>query len=86
MKIINNKNEAIKELKRISCRTNSENNNKVNKVVEEILHDVKANGDEAVVKYTKRFDGFTPTPMQVGANELRDAWDGIDSNLKDRLK
>ena len=30
MKIINNKTEAIEELKRISTRTNSENNNNVN--------------------------------------------------------
>ena len=29
MKIINCKKEAIKELKRISTRTNSENNNKI---------------------------------------------------------
>ena len=37
MKIINNKKDAIQELKRISNRTNSENNNKINEVVEEIL-------------------------------------------------
>ena len=41
MKIINNKKEAIEELKRISTRTNSENNNKINSVVEEILQEVK---------------------------------------------
>ena len=41
MQIINNKTEAIKELKRISTRTNSENNNKINKIVEEILQEVK---------------------------------------------
>ena len=45
MKIINNKKEAIEELKRISTRTNSENNNKVNAIVEEILQEVKISGD-----------------------------------------
>ena len=41
MKIINNKAEAIKELKRISTRTSSESNNKIGVLVEEILQEVK---------------------------------------------
>ena len=41
MKIINNKKEAIDELERISTRTNSENNNKIRTIVEEILQEVK---------------------------------------------
>ena len=51
MKIINNKKEAIEELKRVSNRTNSENNN-INIIVEEILQEVKISGDIAVEKYT----------------------------------
>ena len=86
MKIINNKKEALKELKRIFNRTNSENNKKINTIVEEILHDVKTSGDIAVEKYTKKFDGFEPNPMQVSANELKDAWNEIDSNLKSSLE
>ena len=68
MKIIVNKREAIEELKRISTRTNSENNNKINTIVEEILQEVKFSGDIAVKKYTKKFDGFDPEPMQVSAS------------------
>ena len=86
MKIINNKRDAIQELKRISNRTNSENNNEINAIVEKILHEVKTYGDMAVEKYTKKFDGFNPKPMQIGANELEDAWDEIDNNLKCSLK
>ena len=86
MKIINNKRDAIRELKRISNRTNSENNNEINAIVEKILHEVKTYGDMAVEKYTKKFDGFNPKPMQIGANELEDAWDEIDNNLKCSLK
>ena len=69
MKIINNKKEAIEELKRISTRTNSDNN-KVNTIVEEILQEVKIYGDEAVEKFTKKFDGFKPNPMQVSEKDL----------------
>ncbi len=86
MKIIKNKKDAIKELKRISTRTNSENNNKINVIVEEILQEVKTYGDIAVEKYTKKFDGFNPKPMQVKASDLRDAWDELDSNLKGSLE
>ena len=83
MKITDNKKDAIKELKRISDRTNSENNNKVNSIVEEILKNVKTHGDIAVEKYTREFDGFIPKPMQVSENDLQDAWDDIDKNLPD---
>ena len=53
MKIINNKKEAIKELRRISTRTNSENNNQINSIVEEILKEVKTYGDVAVTSFKK---------------------------------
>ena len=86
MKIVNNKKDALQELKRISTRTNSENNNKINAIVEEILQEVKNYGDEAVEKYTKKFDGFNPSPMQVSADQIKDAWDTIDSNLKHSLE
>ena len=85
MKIINKKKEAIEELKRISTRTNSENNNKINRIVEEIIQEVKISGDIAVEKYTKKFDGFYPNPMQVSANQIKNAWDEIDNNLKRSL-
>ena len=86
MKIINNKKEAIKELKRISNRNNSDNNNKINAIVEEILQEVKKYGDIAVEKYTKKFDGFNPDPMQISEDHLKDAWDESDSNLKRSLE
>ena len=65
MKIINNKKKAIEELSRISARTSLEKNNKVSSIVEEILQEVKAEGDMAVEKYTKKFDGFNPIPLRV---------------------
>ena len=86
MKIINNKKEAIQELKRIATRTNSENNNNINSIVEEILQEVKNYGDIAVEKYTRKFDGFNPNPMQISADELKDSWNEIDGNLKRSLE
>jgi len=61
MKIINNKQDAIQELKRISTRTNSENNNKITATVEEILREVKNYGDIAVKNIQKNLMDSTLT-------------------------
>ena len=34
-------------------------------VVEDVLNDIKANGDEAVLKYTEKFDGVTLTSQSM---------------------
>ncbi len=86
MKIINNKEDAIQELNRISNRINSEKNIKINLIVEEILQEVKKYGDFAVEKYTKKFDGFNPNPMQVDEDDLEGAWNEIDCDLQQSLK
>ena len=86
MKIIKNKKNAIQELKRISTRTNSENNSEISAIVANILEEVKNYGDIAVEKYTKKFDGFNPDPMRVNADQLRDAWNEINDDLKRSLE
>tara|TARA_B100000579_G_C22812530_1_gene846040 strand:- start:40 stop:1326 length:1287 start_codon:yes stop_codon:yes gene_type:complete len=86
MKIINNKQKARQELQRISERTTSGDNKKINSIVEDILQEVKVNGDEAVEKYTQKFDGFIPKPMQVSTSDLKAAWDETDQNLKKSLE
>ena len=85
MKITDNKNESIEELKRIADRTSLDNNDQINTVVKTILKDIKVNGDEALKKYTLKFDGFDPTPSLVSQNEIKKAWDEIDINLKKAL-
>jgi histidinol dehydrogenase len=46
----------------------------VEKAVRKILEEVRRNGDRAVLKYTKRFDRFTPRPIEVSRAEIRDAY------------
>ncbi len=86
MEIISNKEKVVKELERISQRTNSSNNKEINLIVEQILHEVKIDGDKAVERYTKKFDGFNPNPMQVSCNELKEAWDKTENDLKKSLE
>ena len=86
MDIINDKEKAIKELRRISQRTTSGNNKKIDSIVEKILQAVKTHGDNAVEKYTQKFDGFLPKPMQVSSEDLKNAWDETDNHLKKSLE
>ena len=86
MNIIDNKQEAIQELERISERTTSESNNKVNLTVEEILDAVKKDGDAAVEKYTIKFDGYNPSPMRISNEDLKDAWEKTENELKKSLE
>ena len=41
--------------------------------VSEIIKDVRARGDEALLEYTQRFDGAALTSLEVGADEFADA-------------
>jgi len=47
-------------------------NAEITESVRKILADVKANGDTAVRKYAKEFDGFESTSLMVSAAEMRD--------------
>ena len=85
MKIINNKKEAIKELT-ILLEPIQKTILEIKKIVEGILQDVKDYGDIAVEKFTKKFDGFNPSPMQVSEDHIKNARDGIDNNLKRSLE
>lgn len=50
--------------------------------VDEILEDVKINGDQAVVKYTQLFDCQDLTDLKVTKEEIQEAKKNIDKDLK----
>jgi len=86
MNIIHNDTDILNELKRISDRINLDNNEEINKTVKEILEDVKNTGDEALKKYTLKFDGFNPEPISVSKKEIEKAWVTTSKPLQDALK
>ncbi len=51
-----------------------------------ILADVRANGDEALLRYTKQFDQAVPSRLEVTAAERKAAMDLVDPKLLDILK
>lgn len=56
-------------LAEIKART-GEVNEAVTKVVQEIIEDVKRDGDEAINKYMKEFDGGSPVRWEVSRVEI----------------
>lgn len=56
-------------------------------VVEDILHQVKSRGDEAVVEYSRRFDApnMTVGDLQATAKELKEAYGLVDDDFLDTL-
>ena len=53
--------------------------------VRAIIEDVKANGDAALKKYTKEFDGADITSVEVGAGSIDDGFRNADPFLVDIL-
>lgn len=61
----------------------------VDTVVAGILKDVKARGDDAVLKYTNRFDHTNATSLsalEIPQSELKQALDGLPLNQREALK
>ncbi|MDQ6845709.1 MAG: histidinol dehydrogenase [Bacteroidota bacterium] len=55
------------------------------KLVSEILTDVKQHGDAALKKYSLKFDGFTPENFLVTNEEIDSAEDFIPGDLKEAI-
>ncbi len=56
--------------------------------VREIIGAVAERGDEALVEYTKRFDGadISPGQLRVTEDEMEAAQEGLDSKIRDALQ
>ncbi len=53
--------------------------------VQEVLNDIKANGDDAAKSYSKKFDGFTSETFKVSKDEIDEACLQISSDLKEAI-
>ena len=55
-------------------------------IVSDILKDVKENKDEAVKRYTAKFDKAELDDLQVSKDEIKEAYDNLDKDLIEALK
>ncbi|WP_320677722.1 histidinol dehydrogenase [Prochlorococcus sp. MIT 1300] len=86
MRCIRDQTIAKDQLKRLSRRTTGEPQRKAIQAVEEILENVRVNGDKAVKTYTQRFDGFLPDPISIPPQTLKQAWEETPEALKSALQ
>ena len=58
------------------------------KTVQDIIADVRANGDKALIAYSKKFDrcDLTPETMRVSDQEIREAYAALDPALIEVMK
>ncbi len=64
-----------------------QNNNSADEtVVASILSDVKENGDEALRKYTEKFDRCSVNAMLVGEQEIFNAYQTVSMELKEAIE
>ena len=83
--IINDVDQALSELKRITDRTSGNIQDNAIKVVDEILNNICDRGDEALKEYTSRFDGFSAEKFQVPSDLILKAWEETPKELQDSL-
>ncbi len=76
---------AEKEFLNALNSRSQEVNKKVTESVEAIINDVRLNGDEAVIKYTKMFDGNVPDSIEVSIDEINDALTEADPEFVNAL-
>lgn len=83
-KIYANGKDEIEFLKNLKKRS-GETNKKVEQVVNEIIENVKENGDKAVNDYTLKFDGSLPQYYEVPQDVINDALDEADEDFVNAL-
>ncbi len=67
----------------------SVSNDEVAGTVDNIIADVRSRGDEALLDYTRRFDGWRPegsADLEISQDDLAKAWDGLADSQADALQ
>ncbi|MBR3509510.1 MAG: histidinol dehydrogenase [Lachnospiraceae bacterium] len=83
MRIVNLTQETKKNILGDLLKRSPNNYGKYEDTVNEILANVKANGDQALFEYTKKFDRFelTAENIQVTRQEIEEAYQKLDPSL-----
>ena len=87
IKITSNEFEREESLKTLINRAESDVE-EYEKIVKEILKDVKENGDSAVLKYTEKFDKvrLSPEELKISEDELKKAYEEIEDDVRKSLE
>lgn len=88
MKIVTLSNETKQSILDDLLKRSPNNYTEYEATVNEIIENVKANGDKAVFDYTLKFDKFTLTPenIKVTKEEIAEAYTKLDAELIEVIK
>ncbi|MGH2821199.1 MAG: histidinol dehydrogenase [Actinomycetota bacterium] len=75
----------MEHLKRVD-EPSLEESRKLASSVTEVLDDIRANGEEAVRRYSERFDDWLPRGFAVSDGEIAAAKDGVPEDVKESLR
>ena len=67
----------------------SVSDSKIKQTVEQIIEDIRCQGDAALLQYTRRFDGWEPagaSALEIPLDRLAQAWDGIPQPQQQALE
>ncbi|MFZ0474723.1 MAG: histidinol dehydrogenase [Halobacillus sp.] len=79
--------KIIQKSDRVSLRRRVEQGTEEQrKIVQAIIADVKAQGDEAVLNYTERFDGVKLDQYKVSPQEFEEAYEALDGEFVEILQ
>lgn len=82
MEILKFRDENIKNL----IKRSEMDMDDIKSTVDTIVSDVKANGDEAIFKYTEKFDNVSLDLLKVTDEEIKEAYDSLDENIIEAIK
>src|SRR2546426_9085687 len=68
------------------CSRGSEIPPEVDQSVQQILREVRAQGDSALRKFTKEFDGIELENLRIGPEEIRSLAAQVDPGLREVLR
>jgi len=55
-------------------------------VVREVIDNVRKEGDKAVIRYTEKFDKFTPKALEVTKEDIENAYKNVDDKVVEAIK
>lgn len=70
----------------VFAREDKKKNEEIEKTVEEIIANVRANGDKALYEYCEKFDRCSLSSLAVSEDEIQEAFDATDDYFIETLK
>ena len=80
--------QSSKNIEKLFDRNLYARKKRIEEKVRAIIEDIRVNGDDAVLKYTRRFDGvrLTAKQLKVDESEISGAYQNITSDFVSHLK